>query len=133
MKVMIVEPDWRFTEQAAGYLESKAHLVVSESDITAAMERICRWQPDLVILAAELALQEGVIESLTAFKPRPAILLTERMDRFDRAWRAWQRGGDELLIKPVLADEELLMAIVAARENAVTGAWQGRRLAQMAS
>ena len=133
MKVMIVEPDWRFAEQAMGYLESKAHLVVSEPDVSAALERVDRWQPDLVILAAELALQEGVVESLTASKARPAILLTERMDRFDRAWRAWQRGGDELLIKPVLAADELHMAIMAARENATAETWQSRRMALMAS
>ena len=32
----------------------------------------------------------------------PFMLLTGWLDRYDRVWRAWQRGGDELLIKPGL-------------------------------
>ena len=43
------------------------------------------------------------------------------MARFDRAWRVWQKGGDELLLKPVFTVDELHQAIVTARENAVTG------------
>ena len=49
------------------------------------------------------------------------MLLTENLDRFDRAWRAWQQGGDELLLKPVLSTHDLHQAIVTARENAVAG------------
>jgi hypothetical protein len=43
------------------------------------------------------------------------------MDRYDRIWRAWQQGGDELLVKPIFTSKELLDAIVATMENAVTG------------
>ena len=43
------------------------------------------------------------------------------MDRYDRAWRAWQTGGDELLMKPVFTSAELHQAIVTALENAAAG------------
>jgi DNA-binding response OmpR family regulator len=120
MKVLIADPDWRFARKATSFLESHAHLVVCENRPTAVLAHASGWQPDLVILSAELA-QRGLIESLMAMSPRPPILLTEHMARFDRAWRVWQKGGDELLLKPVFTMDELHQAIVTARENAVTG------------
>jgi DNA-binding response OmpR family regulator len=124
MKVLIADPDWNFSQRASKFLESHAHLVVCEGHIHAAADQARRWQPDLVILAAELALRDGLLEMLTSLATRPAVLLTERMDRFDRAWRAWQKGGDELLLKPVLCSHDLHLAIVAARENAIAGTRQ---------
>ena len=63
----------------------------------------------------------GLLEALEGLKPRPALLVTGWMDRYDQVWRAWQKGGDELLIKPVFKSADLLNAIVTARENALTG------------
>ena len=120
MKVLIADPDWRFARQATGYLESHAHLVVRHSNIADAFKQAEHWQVDLVILAAELA-EKGLLEQLQALAPRPAILMTEHMDRYDRAWRVWQKGGDELLMKPVFKAEELHQAIILAMENATTG------------
>jgi len=120
MRVLIADPDWRFAERACSFLESHAHLVVVENRPAAALERAATWRPDLVILAAEFA-QRGMIESLVGMRPRPAILLTEHMARFDRAWRVWQKGGDELLLKPVFKIDELHEAVVVARENAAAG------------
>lgn len=120
MKVLIADADWRFARQATGYLESHAHLVVGHSNIVDAVKQAEHWQPDLVILAAELA-EKGLLDQLQALTPRPAILMTEHMDRYDRAWRMWQKGGDELLMKPVFKAEELHQAIIIAMENATTG------------
>ena len=122
MKVLIADPDWHFSQRVSRFLEDRAHLVVQESTADAALERARRWLPDLVILASELAIGDGVMAELSSLKPRPAVLLTEGLDRFDRAWRAWQQGGDELLVKPVLSSRDLHQAIVTARENAATGA-----------
>ena len=55
MKVLIVEPDWRFGKMASKYLESHAHHVVQESRLDDALARTAHWRPDLVIVAAELA------------------------------------------------------------------------------
>jgi len=120
MRVLIADPDWRFAEQAMGYLESHAHLVVRETQADETLAHAEHWQPDLVMVAAELA-QDGLLESLAKLPQAPAVLLTGWMDRFDRAWRAWQHGGHELLMKPVFAAEEIHSAIVTAMENAATG------------
>ncbi|MDY6913774.1 MAG: response regulator [Planctomycetota bacterium] len=120
LKVLIADPDWRFAGQAGAYLESHAHHVVRESQIPAVLARAEHWHPDLIILAAELA-ENGLLESLSSLSPRPAILLTGWLDRYDRAWRAWQKGGDELMIKPIWRTSELNEAVATALENAAAG------------
>lgn len=135
MKVLVVEPDWRFGGFATEYLESRAHLVVQEPQPQQALRRARHWQPDLVIVAAEVA-EKGFLTALTSLGRdglRPAVLLTGWLDRYDVAWRAWQKGGDELLIKPVLNAEEFHQAVVAALENAAAGTRQSRRPARAAS
>ncbi|MFP4355899.1 MAG: hypothetical protein ACLFUJ_12310 [Phycisphaerae bacterium] len=120
MKVLIIDPDWTFSRQAAGYLESMAHLVVHQAEKTKAIELAQRWQPDLLIVAAEYV-EDGILDDLKSAAKDAAVLLTEYMERYDRAWRAWQLGGDELLMKPVFQSADLHNAIVAARESAATG------------
>jgi PleD family two-component response regulator len=127
LKVLIADPDWRFSQQASSFLESHAHLVVRESQAQQVLAQAEHWRPDLVIVAAELVeTAPDLMGSLYRLKPRPAVLLTGWLDRFDRIWRAWQEGGDELLIKPVLKSLELHMGVVTALENAATGARQRR-------
>jgi len=125
MKVLIVEPDWRFARMASAYLESHAHLAVQEGRLDDAIRRAAHWQPDLVIVAAEVA-EDGFLDLLSELSPRPAVLLTGWLDRYDIAWRAWQKGGDELLMKPVFTSDELHEAIVTALENAASGARRAR-------
>ncbi len=117
MKVLVVEPDRRFSQKAANFFESHAHLTVQESSPFAAAQQAAKWRPDLVILAAEAA-DYDLTDSLKALRPRPAILLTGWLDRCDAAWRAWRHCGDELLIKPVFDSRELHMAMVKALQNA---------------
>jgi len=131
MKVLIVDADWRFTRQAADFLESHAHNVVLQPGARDAVDQIAHWQPDLVIISAEL-FEDALVDSLYSRLQRPAVLLTAYMDRYDRAWQAWQKGGDELLIKPILTLEDLHQSIVTARENAVTGE-RSRQVAGRAS
>lgn len=132
MKVLVVEPDWRFARMASAYLESHAHLVVQEVRLDDALRRVAHWQPDLVIVAAELA-EESFVELLSDIDPRPAVLLTGWLDRCDIAWRAWQKGGDELLMKPVFSTDELHEAIVTALENAAVGRRGSHRRRKAAS
>jgi len=120
MKVLVVEPDWRFARMASAYLESHAHLVVQEGRLDDALVRAAHWQPDLVIVAAEVA-EHGFVELLEETGSHPAVLLTGWLDRYDIAWRAWQKGGHELLMKPVFTTDELHEAIVTALENAAAG------------
>jgi DNA-binding response OmpR family regulator len=118
MRILIIDSDTRFAKKAAKYLESKAHLVVSLTGAENALRHAHQWEPELVIVAAELTENNSLLESIQAMPKRPGILLSEHMDRYDRAWRAWQRGGDELLMKPIFHAQELNEAIVAAMENA---------------
>ena len=119
MKVLVIDHDWRFANQVSSYLESHAHLVVHQTRVKEGLIHAEHWRPDLVILAAEMA--QAALAPLKALNPRPAVLLTAQLDRFDRAWRAWQSGGDELLMKPLLRTGELHAAIISAMENAATG------------
>lgn len=119
LKVLIAEPDFRFARTAANYLESHAHHVVQEANAEKALQRVQHWSPDLVVVAAELA-EGGLLQDLQKLPNRPAVLLTGWLDRYDIAWRAWQIGGDELLVKPVFNIEEFHQATVTALENAAT-------------
>ena len=120
MKVLIIDPDWRFAQQARTFLESHAHLVVHHTRADSGLDHADHWQPDLVILATELA-ERGALAALQRGEERPAILLAGWLDRYDIAWRAWQQGGDELLMKPIFSVEELHAAVVTARETAAAG------------
>jgi DNA-binding response OmpR family regulator len=121
LKVLIADPDWRFARQAAAFLESHAHHVVREPRGDRAMELVRHWAPDLVIASEELS-EAGLLEALYAIPDRPAVLLVGWMDRYDKVWKAWQLGGDELLMKPVFDIADLHNAIVVALENAAVGA-----------
>lgn len=121
MRVLIVDPDWAFLQQARSYLESRGHHTVYEPDTEAVIERARHWRPDMVMLSAELdaACDGDLVRQLSLLQPRPAILLTATLDRFDKAWRAWQHGGDEVLFKPMLNTSELNVAIFSAMQNAI--------------
>ncbi|KKK62960.1 hypothetical protein LCGC14_2999120 [marine sediment metagenome] len=121
MKIMIVDPDWYFLSQARGILEDCGHQVAQQSDPAEAMERAAQWRPDVILANVELPeVSDGeLLGQFAAIRPRPAILLVSALDRFDKAWHAWQRGGDEVLFKPILHPSELHVAIRVARENAL--------------
>ena len=121
LRVLIADTDTRFAASAARYLESRAHLVVKQNDVHRAVATARHWQADLVVVGEELV-DTGILEELGTMSPRPAVLLTGWMDRYDHVWRAWQRGGDELLMKPVFRGEELHQAVVSALENSAAGA-----------
>ena len=122
MKVLITDPDWQFSQRAMNYLESLANTVSYKSSIAEANATLESFQPDLVIIAAQY-IDDGSIDldDLYSVDSEPAVLLTEHMARYDRAWRAWQKGGDELLMKPIFRSDELWTAVKAALENAATG------------
>lgn len=126
MKVLLVDNDWRFVQQATTYLEARAHLVVHQPHGKEAQARIDHWQPDLVILSADIA-HRGLLDSLMATPNRPAVLLTGRLDQYHLVWKTWQGGGDDVLIKPVMSGQEFHLAIVTALENAAAGSRKPRK------
>ncbi len=118
MKVLIIDPDPRFGENVRDSLESHTHLVVHLTDASLARDRVLQWKPDIVIIAAELH-GDGLLEFLHSGPHRPAVLLTGWMDSYAEVWQAWQRGGHELLMKPVFNSREVYDAMLTARENAL--------------
>lgn len=121
MKVLIVDPDWSFVHQAMEILEPCGHRVAHEATAAQALARALRWRPDVILVSAELPLAcEGdLLQHFSQVQPRPAVLLVATLARFDKAWRAWQYGGDEVLFKPMLHPSELHVSIMTARQNAV--------------
>jgi DNA-binding response OmpR family regulator len=99
---------------------SHGHQVVSEPLTDEASDLVASWKPDVVVLSSEAADSDNgdILRKIQQHNPRPAILLTGQLDRFDAAWRAWRQGGDELLLKPVIHVWELHTAIIAAIESA---------------
>ena len=120
MKVLVIDADRRFAEQVAGHMEARAHIVVHQPDPAEAMTRVKSWQPDLVFVSAD-AVGSGILGRLMVGKDRPAIILTGMLDQYSSVWKAWQTGGDDVLIKPVMNGDELNLAVITAMENAVTG------------
>lgn len=121
MKVLIADPDWYFLRQARDYLESRGDYVAHENSADPALRRAAHWRPDLIMVSAELpeCCDGDLLSAFDKLQPRPAIILTAALERFDKAWRAWQRGGDEVIIKPVLHTSEFHVAVVAALKNSV--------------
>ena len=117
MKVLIADEDWEFAHRALAHFETCADLVLWEPQTEWVAQRTASWRPDLLIVSAR-QVEQGVLEHLPAGALRPAILVTEHMADSDRAWRAWQRGGDELLLKPVFHSRDLREAATNALRHA---------------
>ena len=131
MKIIIVDSDWRFVSKATQYFESFADTIIQQSAFSL-VSRTRTWNPDLIILSAEYATGD-LLESLQSISPRPAVLLTEHMSRYDRAWAAWQRGGDELLMKPVFKSQDLRDAVLVAMQKAAINPQYGTETHQAVS
>ena len=120
MKVLIIDSDWRFVERVREYLEGFGHYVVHQPDAKKALQQVSKWRPDIIMVdcAIEACSNGDLLQVFGRLIPRPAVLLTSYMDDFQKAWRAWQHGGDELLFKPILHISELHTAIITAMRNA---------------
>lgn len=120
MKVLIADGDWEFARKAWAHFEACANIVLWETQPAQIVQRVESWQPDLLIVSAQ-QVQDGLLDRLPTDLLRPAVLVTEHMADADRAWRAWQRGGDELLLKPIFHARELHEAASAALRHAACG------------
>jgi len=120
LRVLICDADQRFVDRATHFLGRHGHQVLTEPLADELYEVVQRWRPDVLVLASETVYPHGgtVLQRISRLTPRPAILLTGQLDRFDAAWRAWRQGGDELLLKPILHAWELHTAIISAIECA---------------
>jgi DNA-binding NtrC family response regulator len=120
LKVLICDSDEQFVLRAGKFLSGHGHQVMSEPFLSDVADLADHWKPDVLIISSDTIENdtEGHFDSITAMDKRPAVLLTGQLDRFESAWRAWRKGGDELLLKPIVQAWELHSAIVAALESA---------------
>ena len=121
LKVLLVDSDWYFLNQATNILESRGHHVLQEPDPAEAVERARRWRPDVAMVDVRLPVvhQGELLAQLADIQPRPAIVLLSALGDFEKAWKAWQRGGDDVLFKPILHPADVHLAILTARKNAL--------------
>ena len=121
MKILVVDSDWQFLRKARDFLEPRGHYVVHEADPDRALQRSLKWRPDVIMVSTEYesCCDGTLLSDFSHLQPRPAILLTSAMTDFAKAWQAWQRGGDEVLFKPLLHSSELHTSIMIARQNAL--------------
>ncbi len=121
MKILIVDSDCQFLRKARDLLEPRGHHVVHEANPDRALQRLLKWRPDVIMVSTEYesCCNGTLLSDFSRLQPRPAILLTSAMTDFTKAWQAWQRGGDEVLFKPLLHSSELHTAIMSARQNAL--------------
>lgn len=123
MKVLIIDSEQRFVSQAQKVLESQGHQVLAESSVREALGRTRQWKPDAVVVDCETpqCCDGQLLAGLAAAGNYPAVVLTASLDRFDAAWRAWQRGGDELVFKPLIHRDELHQALLTAKQSSLCG------------
>ncbi len=120
LKVLVCDADWRFVDRAQSFLQAHGHQVLAEPLPAEALEVAMRWRPDVLVLSSEAADGAGaeLLAGVKLLRPRPALLLTGQLEHFEAAWRAWQQGADELLLKPVFDAFELHTAILKAIQHA---------------
>ena len=130
--VLIVDDDDVLADVLSRRLQHQGFETSTATSGKAGLAETRANHPDLIVLdlclpdidgfaiCEELA-EDGLLRELHAMDDRPAVLLVGWMDRYAGVWRAWQQGGDELLMKPIFKVEELHSAIVAALENAAAG------------
>jgi AmiR/NasT family two-component response regulator len=93
---------------------------VAEADLCKAARLALKSTPDVVVLPSEFADNPNadiIIELIHHLTPRPAILLTMQMARFDLARKAWHKGADHSVFKPLLGGQELNAAIAQAHRR----------------
>jgi len=104
LRILVCDADREFVQAAERILGSEGHTIVAEADLCKAARLALKSTPDVVVLPSEFADDSNadlITELIHHLTPRPAILLTMRMARFDLARKAWQKGADGSLFSRV--------------------------------
>ncbi|MDP4548413.1 MAG: response regulator [Marinobacter sp.] len=101
-RILIVEDDERLAELTREYLESNGLAVSLENHGGAAVERIRKEQPDLVVLDLMLPGEDGlsICRRVRPDYSGPIIMLTARTDDLDQVL-GLEMGADDYIGKPV--------------------------------
>ncbi len=114
-RIMIVDDDPDIISMMKSILSERAE-VIWASDGAAAIERLVRWQPDIMIIDINMPRMNGyqLCQSLrinSAFRKLPILVCSANTGERDRE-RALQTGGTSFLAKPFTGDE-----LIAALED----------------
>ena len=101
-RILIVEDDERLADLTREYLESNGLTVSLETHGGAAVERIRKEQPDLVVLDLMLPGEDGlsICRRVRPDYSGPIIMLTARTDDLDQVL-GLEMGADDYIGKPV--------------------------------
>jgi DNA-binding response OmpR family regulator len=107
-QVLIVDDDAELRTMLKEYLEREQLDVVAVGDGTAALRRLERERPDIVLLDVTMPGASGfeVLQKLRAESQVPVLMLTARDDHVDRVL-GLELGADDYLTKPFNARELL--------------------------
>ncbi|MGW5348157.1 response regulator [Streptomyces sp. HUAS TT3] len=110
-RILVVDDDPTVAEVVTGYLHRAGHAVEHAADGPAALARVARERPDLVVLDLMLPGIDGleVCRRLRADGPLPVIMLTARGDEDDRI-TGLELGADDYVTKP-FSPRELVLRV----------------------
>lgn len=111
--IMLVEDDLRLSQLIADYLEKQGYTIRVEHEGDAAVDRILRERPDLVILDLMLPGKDGfsVCRGARTRYDGPILILTAREDDMDQV-AGLELGADDYVKKPV--EPRVLLARIRA-------------------
>jgi two-component system OmpR family response regulator len=112
-KILIVDDDRHIRELLAFALRREGFAIAEASDGAAALERIRREPPDLVILDILMPEMDGIeaCRKLRQTSPVPVIFLSSKDDEIDRVL-GLELGGDDYVTKP-FSPRELVARVKA--------------------
>lgn len=112
-RILIVEDDERLAVLTQDYLRKNGLDVAIEMDGTAAISRIIKEQPDLVVLDVMLPGSDGltVCREVRPHFQNPILMLTARTDDMDQVL-GLEMGADDYVAKP--AQPRVLLARIRA-------------------
>jgi two-component system, OmpR family, alkaline phosphatase synthesis response regulator PhoP len=99
--ILVVDDEQRIIDLAQMYLEQEGYAVESETDGSAAYQRIIDDEPSLVVLDLMLPGMDGleICRRVRAVSELPIIMLTARSDDIDKIV-GLELGADDYLTKP---------------------------------
>ena len=117
-RVLVVEDDPKISELLLAYLRAEGYDATPAYDGRQAVEEISRRAPDVVVLDWMLPVMDGigVCKAVRTFSDVPILMLTARVDEFDRPL-GLDTGADDYVCKP-FAPREVVARVRALLRRA---------------
>jgi DNA-binding response OmpR family regulator len=106
LRVLLIEGEPELLGSLTRFLESEGYTVATAADGVLGLNLVRRWQPDLIILDAELAGIDGITlcGAIRSQADTPLILLTSGRDELQQVI-GLDRGADLCMVKPIALGE----------------------------